>query len=109
MNPYVHPARDDITLTGVLAALGDPTRLAIVRRLAEVADGLSCSQACPTGEVPKSTLSNHYRVLREAGVVRMEKRGVENVNTLRRDDLDTRFPGLIDQVIAAAAAAEGGR
>ncbi len=93
MNPYVHPARDDITLTGVLAALGDPTRLAIVRRLSQMPNGLSCSQACPTGEVPKSTLSNHYRVLRESGVVRMEKRGVENINTLRREDLDTRFPG----------------
>lgn len=102
MNPYVHPARDDITLTGVLAALGDPTRLSIVRRLAEKHDGLSCGQANPCGDVPKSTLSNHYRVLRESGLVRMEKRGVENVNTLRREDLDARFPGLIDSILGVA-------
>lgn len=104
MAEFFHPSRDDITLTGVLGALGDHTRLAIVRRLALAEQGLNCSRAAVCPDVPKSTLSNHFRVLREAGVVRMVKRGVENINTVRREDLDARFPGLLDRILEAAAA-----
>ena len=102
MASYFHPARDDITLTGVLAALGDPTRLAIVRTIAAAEQGLSCTNAAPFPDVARSTLSNHFRVLRESGVIFMTKRGVENINTLRRADLDARFPGLLDGIIRMA-------
>lgn len=103
MTLFVHPSRDDITIVGVLAALGDPARLAIVRNLAMSPTGKSCGGAAPCDAVPRSTLSHHFRVLREAGVVFQVKKGVEIINTLRRDDLDARFPGLLDQILKAAA------
>ena len=104
MAAYLHPSRDDLDLPAVLAALGDPIRMAIVRQLAAAEAGLNCSNAVPMHDVPRSTLSHHFRVLREAGVVSTVKKGVENINTLRRADLDTRFPGLLDQVLRHACA-----
>jgi DNA-binding transcriptional ArsR family regulator len=95
------PAREDIDLGAVLHALSDPIRLQIVAALD------SRAEACPTGsvEVPvsKSTCTHHFRVLREAGVVRQRPEGTTRLNTLRRDDLDARFPGLLDAVLAAKA------
>lgn len=94
----VHPKRRDITFTGVLAALSDPVRLAIVVRLADAApDELACTTfALP---VSKSTQSGHFRVLREAGVIRQRDEGTRRLNGLRRDDLDARFPGLLDLAV----------
>jgi DNA-binding transcriptional ArsR family regulator len=95
------PARDDIDLGAVLHALSDPIRLQIVAALD------SRAEPCPTGsfEVPvsKSTCTHHFRVLREAGVVRQRPDGTARLNTLRRDDLDARFPGLLDAVLDAKA------
>lgn len=102
MSQFVHPSQDDITLVGVLAALGDPIRLAIVRKLAACKDGKSCGSLSPCEAVPRSTLSHHFRVLRESGVIHQVKKGVEIINTVRRDDLDTRFPGLLDNVLKSA-------
>jgi DNA-binding transcriptional ArsR family regulator len=95
-----HPARDDIRLEAVLHALSDPVRLRIVRELAADADELSCSHF----ELPvtKSTTTHHFRVLREAGVIRQCYRGTAKMNGLRRDDLDDLFPGLLDALLAAA-------
>jgi DNA-binding transcriptional ArsR family regulator len=93
MRPLVHPARDEITLSGVLYALADPVRLAIFRRLAAAGSG-SCV-ACAPPALPKSTLSHHFRVLREAGLVRSERRGTEVANIARLEDIEARFPGLI--------------
>lgn len=104
MSGYLHPSRDDITLTAVLAALGDPVRMQIVHTLAAAEAGLNCSATVPLTAVPRSTLSHHFRVLREAGVILMIKKGVENINTLRRADLEARFPGLLDQVLRNACA-----
>ncbi|MDR3372926.1 MAG: helix-turn-helix domain-containing protein [Ancalomicrobiaceae bacterium] len=104
MSGYLHPAPGDIRLTTVLAALGDPVRIAIVRALAAAEIGLNCSAAGPIENVPRSTLSHHFRVLREAGVISMVKKGVENINTLRRADLDDRFPGLLDQILRSSCA-----
>ncbi|MBW4721932.1 ArsR/SmtB family transcription factor [Saccharothrix obliqua] len=97
----VHPARADLRLDTVLAALGDPVRLAIVLRLAELGPGEEI--ACGAFDLPvgKSTRSGHFKVLREAGVVRQRDEGVRRLNTLRRDDLDARFPGLLDAVVGA--------
>jgi DNA-binding transcriptional ArsR family regulator len=94
-----HPERTELELTDVLAALSDPVRLAIVARLADAGPGgeLACSTfALP---VSKSTQSGHFRSLREAGVIAQRDEGTRRLNRLRREDLDARFPGLLDLAI----------
>lgn len=95
----VHPGRGDLQFTAVLAALSDPVRLAIVARLAEI--GPDAEMACTTFALPvsKSTQSGHFRVLREAGIIRQRDEGTRRFNRLRRDDLENRFPGLLDLAI----------
>lgn len=106
MRKPLHPAKNQITLPSVLFALSDPTRLKIVRAIAET-DGLNCC------EIPlalsKSTASRHFKVLREAGLIRMEPQGVVCVNSLRRGELDDLFPGLLDSVLSAASGTRGRR
>jgi DNA-binding transcriptional ArsR family regulator len=92
------PAREDISLAPVLAALSDPVRLEIVGKLANGHE-LSCgSLGLP---VAKSTLTHHLRVLREAGVVIHRKVGTTKLSGLRRRDLDAVFPGLLDSILTA--------
>ena len=98
MRMPLHPAKNQITLPGVLFALSDPTRLKIVRAIAGT-DGLNCCDI-PL-ELSKSTASRHFKVLRDAGVIRMDPHGVVCINSLRRQELDELFPGLIDSVLAA--------
>lgn len=94
-----HPEAARLELTGVLFALSDPTRLELVRRLA-VAGPLEVAECQPgSGPIPKSTLSHHLKTLREAGVVRNVPQGRRRSLGLRRDDLDSRFPGLLDAVL----------
>src|SRR5215831_21426199 len=90
------PGQKELLLTAVLYALSDEVRLGIVRQLAERGE-----QACGVFEVdrPKSSLSHHFRVLRESGVVSTRKEGKTLLNTLRREDLGARFPGLLDSVL----------
>jgi DNA-binding transcriptional ArsR family regulator len=97
-----HPRLGDVELTAVLHALGDPVRMEIVRNLAR-RGALNCAESSCTFRLPKSTLSHHYRVLREAGLVHGRKEGTQVVNTLRREEVDARFPGLLDAVLAQAA------
>lgn len=94
-----HPDRKDITLPGVLYALGDPVRLEIVRILATIG-----SQTCAGFDfaIAKSTMSNHFKILRESGVVFTRKEGTQHINTLRREDIDKLFPGLLDSVLRSA-------
>lgn len=100
MTRFVHPAKEDITLAGVLGALSDPMRLKILKKLLERRDGsLSCSGAAPCAEMAKSTLSHHFRVLRDAGLIRTTKRGVENLNCVRWDEVEERFPGLLKTIM----------
>jgi DNA-binding transcriptional ArsR family regulator len=100
MTHFVHPATEDITLAGVLGALSDPMRLRILKKLLERRDGsLSCSGAAPCAEMAKSTLSHHFRVLRDAGLIRTTKQGVENLNNVRWDDVNKRFPGLLKAIL----------
>lgn len=96
MRLLYHPDRKDICLAGVLYALGNPVRLEIVRRLAAKGE-----QACVALDisVAKSTMSHHFRVLRESGVLYCRKEGTHQFNSLRREDLDTLFPGLLDAVL----------
>ncbi|MFG3265722.1 ArsR/SmtB family transcription factor [Streptomyces bobili] len=96
-----HPGREEIRLEAVLHALSDQMRLRIVRQLAADGDELSCSHF--DLPVTKSTTTHHFRVLREAGVVRQVYRGTAKMNGLRKDDLDDLFPGLLDAVLDAAA------
>jgi DNA-binding transcriptional ArsR family regulator len=96
-----HPAREELELGAVLHALSDPVRLRIVATLA--ADG---ARTCGSFRLPvtKSTCTHHFRVLREAGVIAQRPEGATRVNSLRRDDLEARFPGLLDRVLDAANA-----
>lgn len=103
MRPIYHPDKTDISLEGVLYALGDPVRLEIVSRLAADAE-LPC--AAIDVSVAKSTLSHHFKILREAGVTYCRKQGTQHMNSLRREDLDDRFPGLLTTILAAAQAQE---
>jgi DNA-binding transcriptional ArsR family regulator len=96
MRPFKHPAVDELVLERVLYALSDPVRLDIVRRLACV-DAASCSDL--DGGRPKSTVSHHFRVLRESGLVQTESAGSTHMNTLRRAELESRFPGLIAAIL----------
>ncbi len=90
----------ELELAAVLHALSDPMRLRIVAGLAREGD-----QACKDFDLPivKSTCAHHLRVLREAGVIRQRVMGTTRINSLRRDELEARFPGLIDAVLRAAA------
>lgn len=102
MVQFVHPSAEDITLAGVLGALADPMRLRIVSSLLKKNDCMSCSEAAPCPDMAKSTLSHHFRILREAGIIRTSKIGVENRNILRIDDINARFPGLLKQILKFA-------
>jgi DNA-binding transcriptional ArsR family regulator len=94
-----YPARDDIQLVEVLQALGDPVRMQIVRILDEGEGAIACHEmGLP---VSKSTGSHHLKVLREAGLVKGKVDGTRRYYTLRRDDLEARFPGLLDSVLHA--------
>jgi DNA-binding transcriptional ArsR family regulator len=104
MKPLVQPATADIDLSAVLGALADPLRLDIVRSLA--GDCEQCCGAIPT-DLAKSTLSHHLRVLREAGLTWTRAEGTQRWISLRREDLDARFPGLLDAVLAGAPAGAG--
>ncbi|HUR05759.1 MAG TPA: helix-turn-helix transcriptional regulator [Nonomuraea sp.] len=96
-----HPATEDIQLTEVLRALSDPVRMEIVIRLA-VRGEMTCTTAGDDLGVHKSTASHHYRTLREAGVIMSKQEGRLKYISLRRDDLDARFPGLLDSILSAA-------
>lgn len=88
-----HPEPEQIQLENVLFALGNPLRLAIVRSLADGSE-LSCNALRPA-DVVKSTMTHHWRVLRDSGVIWQRAQGRENMISLRREDLDARFPGLM--------------
>jgi DNA-binding transcriptional ArsR family regulator len=94
-----HPEPARIHLVDVLTALGNPLRLSIVRVLADGGEH-NCGSILPS--VAKSTLTRHWRVLRDAGVIWQRPSGREYQLSLRREDLDARFPGLLDALLDAA-------
>lgn len=96
-----HPPADQISLPNVLAVLGDQTRLAVVGYLARNEGvAMSCGQFLDFGS--KTNLSYHLAKLREAGITHTEQSGTSRLISLRRDDLNSRFPGLLDSIIKAA-------
>jgi DNA-binding transcriptional ArsR family regulator len=100
-----HPDPAEFTLTAVLAALSDPVRVGVVRLLS---DGRERGWGELRAPVAKSTLSHHLRVLRDAGITRTRQEGTRCFLVLRRTDLEARFPGLLDAVLAAAVRDEVG-
>jgi DNA-binding transcriptional ArsR family regulator len=97
MRQLQHPETDAITLTGVLNALCDPARLEIARSLQNGKER-TCGEM---GQLTKSTMSHHFRVLREAGITRTRLEGTRRISTLREKDLNARFPGLLKAVLTA--------
>jgi DNA-binding transcriptional ArsR family regulator len=93
------PSRADIRIEAVLAALADPVRLDVVRVLADHPDGIACGEVALT--VSPSTRTHHLRILREAGVITTAAVGTRKISSLRRDDLDALYPGLLGGVLAA--------
>ena len=104
MARFIHPDLKDVPLPSMLHALSDPTRLAIVRclnaNLEGGGEGLACSAAV-TEELPRATVSNHFTLLRSAGLIESRKQGVMVINRLRRAEIDQRFPGLLHAVLSA--------
>lgn len=94
-----HPDRERLLVEDVLAALGNPVRLGIVRDLATSTGERTCG-SFPV-EVTKATATHHWRVLRESGITREHKVGRYKAVELRREDLDSRFPGLLDAILNA--------
>ncbi|AIR06941.1 MULTISPECIES: ArsR/SmtB family transcription factor [Cedecea] len=91
-----HPEREQIRLENVLFALGNPLRLGIVKSLAG-GEELTCGAL--RQDVAKSTMTHHWRVLRDSGVIWQRPQGRENLISLRREDLDARFPGLLETLL----------
>ena len=98
MRELEQPTRGQLCLTEILHALSDPTRLAVVAQL-DAAGELSCG--CLAVRVAKSTLSQHLRVLRHAGITNTRCVGNLRMLSVRRAELDALFPGLLDAVLAA--------
>jgi DNA-binding transcriptional ArsR family regulator len=100
----LHPATSELRLARVLAALADPARLAVVQALARVEQSPCTRLSHEAGlTVSQSTFSHHQKVLREAGILRVRIHGSQRILSLRRDDLDALFPGLLDAVIVTPA------
>jgi DNA-binding transcriptional ArsR family regulator len=105
MRPLFHPSMDDVRLEAILHALSDPVRAAIFAEIAGVVCVQSCAAFAHVGDrvIPKSSLSQHFKILREAGLIRSERHGVEMRNTSRCGEVETRFPGLIPAILNAHA------
>jgi DNA-binding transcriptional ArsR family regulator len=103
MRPIFHPSVQEVTVEGILHALSDPVRVAIFTEIAASDCSRTCSNFLNVSEkdIPKSTLSQHFKVLRDAGLIRGERRGVEMHNTPRCLEIDKRFPGLIAAIVNA--------
>jgi DNA-binding transcriptional ArsR family regulator len=100
-----HPHIGDVTVAAVLHALSDPVRLGIVDMLLRTVDGLNCTEMTLKLklDMPKSTCSQHYRILRESGLIASERRGVQLASRVRATELEERFPGLLGSILKSYA------
>jgi DNA-binding transcriptional ArsR family regulator len=103
VRPLFHPSLEDITVEGILHALSEPVRAAIFADIVSQDCSQNCSMFLTVSDkaIPKSTLSQHFRALREAGLIRGERRGVEMHNTSRCAEIEERFPGLLGAIVNA--------
>jgi DNA-binding transcriptional ArsR family regulator len=103
MKPLFHPSIENVTVEAIMHALSDPVRVAIFAQIAAASCPQTCSNFLNIAEksIPKSTLSQHFKALREAGLIRGERQGVEMRNTSRCAEIDKRFPGLIAAIVKA--------
>src|SRR4051794_32371211 len=103
MRPLFHPAIEDVTVEAILHALADPARVAIYAGIAASACPMTCANFASVSEktIPKSTLSQHFKILREGGLIRSERRGIEMLNTSRCAEIEGRFPGLLKAIVNA--------
>jgi DNA-binding transcriptional ArsR family regulator len=108
--PLRHPEIESVTVADVLHALADPVRLAIVSELMESESGMSCVETMSSARIvmPKSTCSQHFQILRDAGLIRCERKGVELTSRLRTRELEQRFPGLLKSILRAYKAEKAG-
>ena len=103
MRPLFHPAIEEVPVEAILHALSDPVRVAIFADIV----GQECTQKCSSfihlndTPIPKSTLSQHFRILREARLIRGERRGVEMHNVSRCAEVDALYPGLLAAIAQA--------
>jgi DNA-binding transcriptional ArsR family regulator len=106
MKPLFHPSVGDVSVETILHALSDPVRVSILAELAYSQCAATCSalQGVINKPVPKSTLSQHFKILREAGLIHSERKGIEVLNTSRCEEFDARFPGLIESIVRSYAA-----
>ncbi|KMO17879.1 ArsR/SmtB family transcription factor [Methylobacterium platani] len=109
MRPLFHPAIEDVRPEAILHALADPSRAAIFATIMRAGCVEACSALAAVGDrvIPKSSLSNHFKVLREAGLIRSERHGVELRNASRWAEVEARFPGLLPGIINAYASDAG--
>ncbi|MBW6420577.1 helix-turn-helix domain-containing protein [Rhizobium sp. XQZ8] len=105
MRPLFHPAIEDIRPEGILHALSDPERAMIYAQIAGIGAGGACTAFASMGDrvIPKSSLSQHIKILREAGLIHCERQGVEMRNRSRCGEVDERFPGLLAAILGAYA------
>ncbi len=110
MKPLFHPAIEDVTVEGILHALSDPTRVKIYAAIASSTCEHTCTSLSKVIDrpIPKSTLSVHFKALREAGLIRSERQGVEMRNTSRCPEIEQRFPGLIPAIVGALQRQQAG-
>jgi DNA-binding transcriptional ArsR family regulator len=103
VRPLFHPSIEDITVEGILHALSDPVRVAIYADIVGQECTHNCSMFLTVSDkaIPKSTLSQHFKALREAGLIRGERRGVEMHNISRCAEIEERFPGLLRAIVNA--------
>src|SRR5580693_7334786 len=105
VRPLFHPSLEDITVEGILHALSDPVRAAIFADIVAQECSHNCSMFLTVSDkaIPKSTLSQHFRALREAGLIRGERRGIEMHNISRHPEIEQRYPGLLQAILNAHA------
>jgi DNA-binding transcriptional ArsR family regulator len=103
MRPLVHPEIADVPLELILHALADPVRVAIYADIIKQDCSQTCSSFLTVGDktIPKSTLSQHFKILREAGLIRSERRGVEMHNSSRCAEVDALYPGMLAAIASA--------
>lgn len=99
MKKINHPKLSQIELTDIMYALSDPARIEIITHLASQSTPMTCSEL--NCDRPKSSMSHHFKILRESGIVETRIEGKEHFNSLRIAELEKKFPGLMKSILKA--------